>query len=211
MSLYLGKIHYWLFNKIVWFEGLEAEIINLAKNENLNIEELSKEINSKHGEKLPNLPLEEMIDNSNIHGWLQSKIHSAEGRLATWTVKVLEKENTGTKLEDIYIKQGLKAAKEAKEEMKPLDNAVDIFNAVNDYILDGMPCDRVNEVLVQEEDKVLWKRRVCVHKNIWDSVGGDVNCFYTLRNLWIKAFVNEANKEFNYILLENDEFSIERV
>ena len=95
--------------------------------------------------------------------------------------------------------------------MKPLDNAVDIFNAVNDYILAGMPCDRVNEVLIQEEDKVLWKRRVCVHKNIWDSVGGDVNYFYTLRNLWIKSFVNEANKEFNYILLENDEFSIERV
>ena len=69
MSLYLGKIHYWLFNKIVWFEGLEEEIITLAKNEGLNIENLSKEINNKYGEKLPNLPLEEMIDTSNIHGW----------------------------------------------------------------------------------------------------------------------------------------------
>ena len=47
MSLYLGKIHYWLFNKIVWFENLEGEIITLAKNEGLNIEELSQEINNK--------------------------------------------------------------------------------------------------------------------------------------------------------------------
>ena len=27
MSLFLGKIHYWLFNKILWFENLEEEII----------------------------------------------------------------------------------------------------------------------------------------------------------------------------------------
>ena len=26
MSLFLGKIHYWLFNKILWFENLEEEI-----------------------------------------------------------------------------------------------------------------------------------------------------------------------------------------
>ena len=40
MSLFLGKIHYWLFNKILWFEKLENEIINLAKEENLNSEDL---------------------------------------------------------------------------------------------------------------------------------------------------------------------------
>ena len=44
MSLYLGKIHYWLFNKIVWFEGLEKEVIDLAKSENLNIDAISNEI-----------------------------------------------------------------------------------------------------------------------------------------------------------------------
>lgn len=213
MSLYLGKIHYWLFNKIVWFEGLEEEIITLAKNEGLNIENLSKEINNKYGEKLPNLPLEEMIDTSNIHGWLQDKIHSAEGRLATWTGKLLEKENVSSKLESLYMNQGIKAAKEAKEEGKSVSNAVEIFNAVNDYILDGMPCDRVNEVISQDENKVVWKRRLCVHKDIWDADAayGDVNYFYTLRNLWITSFVNEVNKDFKYNVYENDEFSIERV
>ena len=33
MSLFLGKIHYWLFNKIVWFENLEEKIIQIAKEE----------------------------------------------------------------------------------------------------------------------------------------------------------------------------------
>lgn len=211
MSLFLGKIHYWLFNKIVWFEDLEEEIISLAKKEGLDVDALSIEINNKYGERLPKLPLEEMIDTSNIHGWLQEKIHSAEYRLATWTVKILEKEGSQEKLEDLYMKQGLKAANEVIESGKLLNNAVDIFNAVNDYILDGMPCDRVNEVLSQEEEKVLWKRRICVHKELWDTVGGDVNLFYNLRDLWVKYFVNKVNSNYKYSFLGNNEFSIERV
>ena len=210
MSLFLGKIHYWLFNKIVWFEDLESEIIKLAKEEGLDVDSLTKEINNKYGEKLPKLPLEEMIDTSNIHGWLQDKIHRAEYRLATWTVKITEKEGSKEKLEDLYKNQGIKAAKEAIESGKSLNNAIDIFNTMNDYILDGMPCDRVNEVISQDEDKVLWKRRICVHKEVWDAVNGDVNLFYELRDLWIKAFVNELNNKYKYNFLGNNEFSIER-
>ena len=82
MSLFLGKIHFWLFNKVLWFEGLEDEIIKLAQEEGLNVEALSAEINAKYGQKTENKNLEEIIDTSNIHGWLQNKIHSAEGRMA---------------------------------------------------------------------------------------------------------------------------------
>lgn len=32
MSLFLGKIHYWLFNKVLWFEGLEDKVIEFTKN-----------------------------------------------------------------------------------------------------------------------------------------------------------------------------------
>ena len=74
-----------------------------------------------------------------------------------------------------------------------------------------MPCDRVNEVLLQEENKVLWKRRLCVHKNLWDAVGGDVNLFYNLRDLWISSFVNKVNSNYKYSFLGNNEFSIERI
>ena len=42
MSLFLGKIHYWLFNKILWFEKLEDEIIEINKeleSKKINIKE----------------------------------------------------------------------------------------------------------------------------------------------------------------------------
>ena len=211
MSLFLGKIHYWLFNKILWFEGLEEEIIKLAKNEGLDIDSLSNEINKKYGAKIPNKPLEEMIDTGNIHGWLQEKIHSAEGRMATWTTKILENNKEASiKMEKIYVDQGIKAAKEVKEKAGILKSAEDIFNSVNDYILDGMPCDRVNVVATSDEDVVEWTRRICVHKEIWEREHGDVDYFYTLRNLWIKSFVNEINNKFEYMEYENGLMTIKR-
>lgn len=205
MSLYLGKVHFWLFNKILWFEGLENEIITLAKNEGLDADNLSKEINDKYGEQTPKLPLEDMIDTTNIHGWLQEKINSAEGRMAAWTTKVINNnEEVISKMENIYTHQGIKAAQEVKEKGIEITTAVDIFNSINDYILDGMPCDRVNEVIISEENIVEWKRRICVHENIWNKEQGNVGYFYKLRSLWIKAFVSEINSDFEYIEREDE-------
>ncbi|MBN1064784.1 hypothetical protein [Clostridium botulinum] len=200
MSLFLGKIHFWLFNKILWFEGLENEIIYVAKSEGLDILNLQKEIEDKYGGKLPNKPLDEIIDKSNIHGWLQEKIYSSEGRIAAWTTIIIDnRREAKEKLEEIYTNQGIMAAKEVNEKGFILDSAEDIFNKVNDYILDGMPCDRINEIINSNENCVKWTRRICVHKKIWDKESGDVEYFYFLRSLWIKAFVNEINTEFDYL------------
>ena len=204
MSLFLGKIHYWLFNKIVWFEGLEAEIIEVAKGSGLDIENISKEINEKYGEKLPEKPLEEMIDTSNIHGWLQGKINSAEGRTAAWTARIINNDVNGiNKIEKVYIAQGVKAAQEVKATGKVLVSAEEIFNSMNDYILDGMPCDRVNEVIYSSEEIIKWTKRICVHKDIWNAENIDVKYFYDFRNLWIKAFVSELNKDFEYVQIDD--------
>jgi len=211
MSLFLGKVHYWLFNKIVWFEGLEKEVIGLAKSENLNIDAISDEITKKYGDMLPNKPLEEMIDTGNIHGWLQEKISLAEGRMAAWTFKILENDKASlSKLENIYIEQGIKAGNEVKDNSEQIENAVDIFNKINDYILDGMPCDRVNEVITSEENIVKWSRSVCVHTSIWEKENVPVNLFYNLRSLWIKSFVNTINSEFKYTEVEENTFTIEK-
>ncbi|MDU3723567.1 MAG: hypothetical protein E7G24_10240 [Clostridium celatum] len=204
MSLFLGKIHYWLFNKVLWFEGLEGEIIELAKNEGLNIYKLQDEINIKYGEKLPDKKLEDMIDTSNIHGWLQGKIHNAEGRMASWTNIILSNNKDAIlNMKKIYIEQGINAAKEAKTKLSNI-TAEDIFKSMNDYILDGMPCDRVNEVINSNSETVEWKRKVCVHKDIWKNEGISVDIFYNLRSEWINAFVVEMNNDYEYIQLDEN-------
>ena len=202
MSLFLGKIHYWLFNKIQWFEGLEREVIALAEKSSLDVEALKKEITEKYGEMTPNKPLEEMIDTSNIHGWLQGKIHAAEGRMAAWTNALLSTNDEETKvaLEKIYIEQGIVAGKEVIAETK-LDSAEEIYNAVNDYILDGMPSN---------SEIVSWTRSICVHKDVWEREDVDVDTFYGLRKLWVESFVRTINDEFEY-REENEVMSIRRI
>lgn len=209
MSLFLGKIHYWLFNKILWFEALEKEMIKLAKEEGIDIDTLRKAIVEKYGEETKNLPLEEMIDTSNIHGWLQATIHSAEGRMAALTKIILEKEGSKEALEKLYIAQGVLAANEVRESGTDLKTAPEIYNSINDYILDGMPCDRVNEVLSSSDTEVIWTRTICVHKDIWEREGVNVDLFYELRSLWIKSFVNAVNDKFSYIE-ENNTFIIRK-
>lgn len=204
MSLFLGKIHYWLFNKILWFEKLENKIINLAKEEGFEVEKISAEIQNKYGEILPNKPLEELIDTSNIHGWLQNQIHSSERRMAAWTKLLIEAdEKNYNKLEEVYKSQGVVASTEVKSKGQIPATPEELFNCINDYILDGMPCDRVNEVILNEESKIVWQRRICVHKDIWQEVGCDVDYFYKLRNAWIKSFVSELNSNYEYLTEEN--------
>lgn len=211
MSLFLGKIHFWLFNKILWFQKLEKELVNIAKSEDLDIAKLNKEITNKYGDTIPNKPLEEIIDTSNIHGWLQEKIHSSEGRVAALTTVLIDSNcNVKEKLEQIYIKQGIMAAAEVKKSGVLLNSAEEIFNKVNDYILDGMPCDRVNEIIESSGECIKWTRRICVHKDIWNKENIDVEYFYFLRSLWIKYFVHEINSEFIYVEEDNSIKSIRR-
>ena len=210
MSLYLGKIHYWLFNKIVWFKDLEIEFLNLGKEKGINTEELLIEITKKYGERVENKPLEEIIDSSNIHGWLDSKIKVSENRLAE-IISFLKLNSVSDKLiKEVFINAGRKAAIEDIEK-RSLDTAEEIFNGLNDYILDGMPCDRVNEVVEASENKVIWRRNVCVHKEMWSKENLDSDYFYEIRDEFIKAFVTIVSPNFIYKRISNDEMIIEKV
>ncbi|WP_315080027.1 hypothetical protein [uncultured Clostridium sp.] len=200
MNLYIEEAHEVLFKKILWFESLEEDIINLAENEGLDIELLIKDINEEYGPKLPNLPLEEMVDINDVNGWLQEKIISAEKRTAAWITRIINNNsNAKDKLEMLYKNQGKKAAEELLEKCIELNTAPQIFNGVYEYIFDGIPSDKVNEIISSNENKVEWKRIICVHETIWNKEHGDVNYFYYLRSKWIEEFVHNANNKFEYI------------
>ncbi len=196
MSLFLGKIHYWLYNKIIWYEKIEMDIIKWAQAKELPVGTWVQDINEKHGPPLEPEPLEQLIDTSNIHGWLQERIESAELRQAAIVTQVLNRNMDYKKdLTEIYKNQGKAAAQDYKGETSVPE---DIFNALNDYILEGMPCDRVNEIVSSSDNEFVWKSAICLHTPYWKKVEGNVNNFYELREVWVKAFVEELNHDFVY-------------
>lgn len=212
MSLFLGKIHYWLFNKIKWFESLEDKVVQLAEGKGFEVSQWKDEAYSRYGAPTENKPLEDMIDTGNIHGWLQGKISAAEGRQAFFVTRVLKQDSS---LKDDLIKvfkeQGIKAGKEYNEEKGIPQSPADAYTALNDYILEGMPCDRVNEVTENNEEKITWIATTCIHAEYWEREGGDVKNFYDLRDNWIASFVKELNPSFNYEVLEDGTKVIKRV
>lgn len=200
MSAFLGPIHHWLFNKIVLFENLEEninkDIVSKYGDKALVITEATK---NEYGDFIPKLPLENLIDTGNIHGWLQNRISIAETRQAA-TFKNFMKEfgdEVFSLLEENYIKQGNEVGIAASGEADVSD-APSLYKALNNYILEGMPCDNVNSVMISEPDLLEWNSFRCLHKPYWDTVGADSEIMYKLRFSWIKAFIEKANSEYTY-------------
>lgn len=206
MSLFLGKIHHILYNKILWFESIEERIVENIKNEEISIDGLLNHINEHFGTPVGNKPLEEVIDTTNIHGWLQQRIESAELRhaaliteLLTWNPKYKNE------LLKIFTEQGQIAAKEYAQEATTADA---IYEALNEYILEGMPCDRVNEVIVSSDGEFVWVTTTCLHTKYWEEVNGDVKNFNSLREKWIDSFVTTINPNYEY---QKNEAGVNRI
>lgn len=201
MSAFLGPIHYWLYNKIKLQEAFTNDILE-ASSKNNWYQDLEIEV-EKNYNKLDNRPLEEIIDQSNIHGWLQSKIAQAELRLAFVVTKLINKNSDYiTELKKIAFSFG--AANSVPEN----STASDIFKYLNDSLIDGMPCDRVNELVESDEKQVIWRQNLCVHSSYWAEVGGNVDVYYTLRHEIIKGMLSRS--DFEYIPNETGVNTIRR-
>jgi hypothetical protein len=185
MSAFLGPIHYWLYNKINLQQDIVDDIYLLGEQYGLSLKE---ECDSKFG-VFENKPLEEMIDQGNIHGWLQERVSQVEYKYA-YAVTTLLNENQEAKdsLKTILFNKGTGLAITLKEYLL---NATGVYKAITDNLLDGMPCDHANRLIEQSENEVTWARAVCVHSQYWDAASGDITVYYELRDIWIEGLVQE--------------------
>lgn len=200
MSAFLGKIHYWLFNKIQLHEKLIEEIVGLSESIGYNSDVIVNESYSKYGMPVEG-KLEDEINHSNIHGWLQEKIKSVESRLAYIITELLKNDILKQEeIEDVFYKNAFNTGKELNiSEYSPQN----VFNLIFDFMLEGMPCDRVNEIVENSDTMIQWKTTREIYKQYWDVVGGDVNEFYSLRDSWIEGFLKGIGSKFKYIRTES--------
>lgn len=200
MSRFLGPIHHWLFNKIKLYEKLESAIIdNVQKDLNTDLSDIMESLYNKIGYPIENKPLEELIDTNNIHGWLQSKITKAETRQAALITNLIDKfgEDVLNIVKNTYKFQAINCGKDVKNNTD-ISTAPNIYKALNNYILDGMPCDNVNNITINEENKLQWKVLNCLHKGYWLNVNGNLDVLYDLRSIWISNFIENANPAYSY-------------
>lgn len=195
MSAFLGKIHYWLYNKIELHEKLAEELLSSAMEKGYDVEGLRTAGYEKYGEPTVGA-LEDAIDHGNIHGWLQSRIHSVEGRIAFTVTSMLK---TGAmdmaEMSQIFSNSGTAYAEGLEiGDLSPQD----MHRAVFDFMLEGMPCDRVSETLSNTDDEFSWRAARCLHSDFWYAEGGDVANYHALRDSWIESFVGSSGSGLSY-------------
>ncbi|GAA0120918.1 MAG: hypothetical protein KID00_13475 [Clostridium argentinense] len=200
MSTFLTPIHTWIFNKIILFEDIERAF---SKAYILKYGETAKTIinQSKLYGEMINIDknLEDIIDLNDVNGWFQNKIANAETRQAFIITEL--KKIYGEEVEEIaakfYRDNGVKCGLMSKEKENP-NNVIDIFNSMNNYLLEGMPCDEVQSIITKKDNIIEWCNSRCIHKSNYDKIGGNVDMFYRLRFQWLASFVRQVNNKYKF-------------
>lgn len=177
MSAFLGPIHFWLYNKIQFQENLIDELVAYVTAKGWS--DKADQYVSTDRRKL-----DEVIDEANIHGWLQSRIHDAEGRYAALVLDAAgddaEKfDALKQAARDFGAKQGLQAA-----------TAPEAFHRLDDLLLDGMPCDQVNRVRESDDARIAWDRTMDLHSEFWQGHG---DRYYALRQALVDGLLSATD------------------
>ncbi|MPM21624.1 hypothetical protein SDC9_68068 [bioreactor metagenome] len=202
MSAFLGHIHYWLYNKIRRVVERENLIYsNVEQRFGPEADEIRQQVWQTYGEPLPDVDLAELIDQSNIHGWLQRQINIAETREATLIKELLEMygDEVKTIIEEAFDKHGAICGQHAKASNSY--NAAEIgglYKALNDYLLNGMPCDQGDMVIENTPAKLVWEGEVCLQEGNWSRAGVDAKLMKQLYQRWMTSFVESLNPGFTY-------------
>lgn len=205
MSKFLGPIHYWLYEKIQLQERLIDRILTVNKEQGWH-KNLKEQLAESCG-TVERQPLEEIIDTGNIHGWLQVRIAISESRLALLTTTLLQ-EDAGRLQPMSVLAYNLGREYGNEKQLVHGSSPSEAFKLLNDSLLDGMPCDQINQVTEETPEKIAWVQRTCLHKPFWDEVNGDIANYYTLRNQLIAGLLE--NSGLRFLETESQHFEIQK-
>lgn len=203
MSKFLGPVHYMLFSKIVFQDNFCMFLANKASEQD---EMFIKDV-EMNTFIIPNLDLSDMVDLNNIHGSLQDLIGEIEYKLV---YVVNEIENRGIFTFDEILNMAKSYGNMiGKRDIGGKLTLQDAYTFINSKLLNGMPCDKVQEVLENTETEIVWADKVDIHEVFWSNFDRNGKDFYKIRGNIIEGILENTNihfeerKDFEYVLRIN--------
>ncbi len=185
MSAFLGPIHIKMYERILYQDDMAQKILGLAAEKSWG-DDFAKEVNAK-APAASRKPLESIIDESNIHGWLSEAVAHCERRFALTVSSVLaDHPERQSELLDIMKKMGEEHA------LPPSIDAETAHQTVHDILLDGMPCDCPFASVDVTPDIAAWQVASCPHAPYWAEVHYDAEIYYQLRDAWMDGALSES-------------------
>jgi hypothetical protein len=202
MSEFLAPIHWWLYKKIRLVMEREQLIYEKAQGVcGSAAEELRAQVWQTYGEALPDADLEQLIDHDNIHGWLQRQINLAESREAAFIKELLDicDQAACEIVGEAFYEHGLHCGNSAKlQHTYDVSTADGIYKALNDYYLNGMPCDQEDVLVENTAQKVIWENSAWLQESNWKRTGVDCRIMKSFYQRWWAGFVAGANSIFSF-------------
>lgn len=183
MSLFLGPIHFWLYEKIKRQEELTSAVAKCINSG----QELTKECP----------PLEEVIDESNIHASLQNMINDAEERFA----RLITVNGKGKEAEILSCAREFGKAHKINENSTP-ESA---YRTFDDFFINGMPCDRINAVIRSDVNSITWKQTADIHEKYYAALGADDELYYKIRHEIMHAMLSDTKLT---LTIDNDTYTL---
>lgn len=193
MSLFLGPIHYWLYNKIQLQEDFTQFLLRKQP-------EAYKSLDNSC-QAPARCALEEVIDTGNIHGWLQGQVTIVENRFAAAVAKLLDSGVTPDAIQEEARSFGSSRPISAS-------TAAEVFAQLQNLLLDGMPCDHVNQVSVQTDEEVIWIRTTDIHASYWEKEGLTSDIYYQLRAAFVEGMLDGSGFALQ---MEDNRFCIRKM
>ncbi len=192
MSASLGPIHQWMYDKVLTREAIIKRIIDIAEKNNWEPLVNGKPIKSFTSNSFP--PLDEVIDLSNIHSSLSSMINNVESRYAELIIGLTNNDNH-------RFKKIVETLHEFGQENNISENCSlqEAFQAINDTLLDGMPCDRAINITGTDDDKISFEQTMDFHTEYWKKYNGDGDDFYELRNALISGMLEGSGHHMDTV------------
>jgi hypothetical protein len=188
MSRFLAPIHFWLYDKIKRHEALEADLMDKAAVDGAFVLDL----NDRYPGFDLDMTLEEVIDQGNIHGWLQERIAMTERRRDHLLTRV-----PMNHAKEVYVAD----ARQAAESLPAQDWTFEsIKKAIHQFLLDGMPCDQLQASLEDSETTHSWLTKKSIHAPFWT----DMDRYLTLRSTWIEHFVQTLDPNIHYTVAHSE-------
>ena len=84
----------------------------------------------------------------------------------------------------------------------------EVYPAIAGKMLNGMPCDRVEEMLDSTEDSFRWRDRLDIHADYWEPYGRSSKDFYQIRTSVIEGLLGQS--DISYTWNGENEFELRR-
>lgn len=199
MSAFLGPVHVKMYDRILYQDEMSGALLDLAAANSWG-HNLQKEVDAK-APAASRQPLEAIIDESNIHGWLSEAVARCETRFSLVVCGILK--GHPERLDE--LRQTMRAQGKIHS-LPPTADAEQAYQTVHDILLDGMPCDFPFSTTETSGAIVAWQVTNCPHAPYWtDDICG-AQTYYQLRDAWMDGALENSGiehsrtKPFTHIL-----------